>query len=600
MLFGVTPKNSGQVTLEAAPLGKGGEGEVYSLTAHSIDGIPESKHLVAKTYFEPEAGNRREKLKAMISSPVAEGGVAWPVAMLFTDKKEFQGYLMPKLESKTNREWLYLANVKDRRDVAPDFDVRYALVAVRNLAAAMLAVHNAGHRIGDVNESNITISANGTVFIVDTDSMQIQAADGSVYPCTVGKPEYTAPELSHGSLRDHVRTRESDVFAFAVAAYQLLTGGATPHQGVFDPNSSDDPMSNVERIRKGILPNLNPAGAIRYRFQPKPGVPVAALPGFLKAHLLAFLSVDPAQRLAVYDLHSLIRELDAYVGALEQCKKEKLHWHLPTDACGWCAEADRSGVDPWATQNVMTAPKQVELPTIGFGQHSSSSVSPVRAAPAVAGQHAHQANQQATNSGAAYSQPQPQAQQSQNQPPSPQRPKKYKGKVTVEYADGTWGVRPPISRLFRQSPRMAIWAVKEETPKPLKFWWSIDRDLANPLGLLIGAIIGLIFSTAWLSVPMVIGLQLQGTLWGTALMALAPFASLTAFIATVFMVISALVDRRKAAKQASLSAYRTESVAKTALWFIPLGFFYGMPIVVILLVLLGFGLFTFARAVARA
>src|SRR5690606_7730111 len=126
---------------------------------------------------------------------------------------------------------------------------RYAYAAVRNLAAAVLAVHGTGHRIGDLNESNIFLGADATVLIVDTDSMQIAARNGVTFPCAVGKPEFTAPELTHGSLRDNPRTVETDIFALAVAAYQLLSGGATPHQGSFDPQSDDDPMGQVERIR---------------------------------------------------------------------------------------------------------------------------------------------------------------------------------------------------------------------------------------------------------------------------------------------------------------------------------------------------------------
>lgn len=603
-MLGLTPRGSGSVTLETTPLGKGGEGEVFSVLSHTLSGIADAEHLVAKTYFEPDTNSRREKLKAMISSPVAEGGVAWPVAMLFTEDRDFKGYLMPKLESKTNREWLYLANAKDRRNVAPDFDVRYALVAVRNLAAAMLAVHNAGHRIGDVNESNITISANGTIFIVDTDSMQIRASDGTTYPCTVGKPEYTAPELSHGSLRDHQRTRETDVFAFAVAAYQLLTGGATPHQGVFDPNNPDDPMSNVERIRKGILPNLNPNGAIVFGFQPKPGVPVEALPSFLKDHLIAFLSVDPADRLSPNrDLHTLIRELDAYVLNLVQCGKQKLHWHQPGSPCGWCAAASKSGIDPWAAEIVQSAPKQMTLPAIGFGSATPANPTPQRAAPAIAGQQAHQANQYAAGAPHAYAPaaPYPGQYPSQSaQTAAPQRPKKIKGKITVAYADGTWGVRPPLSRLFRQSPRMAIHAMKEETPNVLKFWWSIDRALANPAGVALGFLMGLVFAFAWPAVSYQIANQMPNEPWSLPLVFAGLGAGFTAFLASTVLSISALVDRAKARKQGPLSNFKSESLIKTLLWYVPIGFFYGMPIVIILAGLLLFGLVTLARAAARA
>lgn len=606
-MLGLTPRSSGSVELEPVPLGKGGEGEVFSVKSHSIAGLLPADVLVAKTYFEPEINQRRDKLKAMISSPVAGEGVAWPQAMLFNDSKVFQGYLMHKLESKTNREWLYLANVKDRRQVAPDFDVRYALVAIRNLAAAILSVHAAGHRIGDINESNISVSATGTIFIVDTDSMQITADDGTIYPCTVGKPEYTAPELTHGSLRDHPRTSETDVFAFAVAAYQLLSGGATPHQGVFDPNNPDDPMSNVERIRKGILPSLDPNLARTFGFSPKPGVPVHAFPDFFREHIKGFLSVDPTSRISpTRNLNTLVRELDAYVANLEKCSQQKLHWHPRGAACEWCAEAATSGVDPWGTQTVLHAPKQVSLPAIGFDKGGSPQNLPNRAPAAVAGQQAHQANQYASGqpqqTQGQYS-PQQYASQQQQSPAqaAPQRPAKIKGKVTVEYADGSWGQRPQLSQLFRQSPRFAIWAMKEETPGILKFWWPIERKLASPLGLILGLVLGAVFSAAWFFFSTMFAATMDPGILKTLVSYLGLAAVGTTFIATLILAFSALRDRaRTKKKHGSLKNFAAENTGKTVLRFLPLGFFYGMPIVVILACLLVFGLTIFAKNVARA
>lgn len=55
---------------------------------------------------------------------------------------------MRKLDSTGYRSWAELSNAKDRREVAPDFDFRYALTASRNLAVAIGSVHYAGHKLG--------------------------------------------------------------------------------------------------------------------------------------------------------------------------------------------------------------------------------------------------------------------------------------------------------------------------------------------------------------------------------------------------------------------------------------------------------------------
>jgi serine/threonine protein kinase len=614
-MLGLTPTASGEVKFSAEPLGKGGEGSVFAVLSHTIPGIPEASKLVAKIYHAPEEENRKAKLKAMVTAPVSDDSVAWPQALVFDAQKQFQGYLMVKLEKASNREWLYLANVKERNRVAPDFDTRYALMAMRNLAAAILSVHSAGHLVGDINESNIFVKADASVLIVDSDSMQITDARGAMFPCVVGKPEYTAPELSYGSFRDNPRTSATDAFAFAVASFQLLTGGVTPHQGAFDPNSDDDPMSTVDRIRKGVLPALAPARAKTFGFTPRPGTPVAAFPSFLRKHLIAFLSPEPAQReTAELNLETLIREIDAYAPTLVRCSKERLHWHEPVKACLWCAEAARTGVDPWGTVVAKSAPAQISLPSIGFSDGSAPKPPASRAAPAIAGQQAHQANQHAgglptggdplqallaANPGLL------QAAAALNTPPgatavtpAATRPKLIKGKVTVEYADGSWGVRPPLSVLLKQSPKMWLWAVKEETWPILKFWWPVDRKLANPAALVFGFVFSilLVVANSLMAKALLVGNFVTIDVNLAIMLSLIPAA--TSLITVIWLLCSALKDRAKTKKKnGSLDGFEVESPIVTILRFIPVALFYGVPAVVLGTVA---GVFTLVRTIAKA
>lgn len=600
-MIGLTPTASGDVKLSSEPLGKGGEGSVYAVLSHSIPGIPPAEKLVAKIYHSPEEENRRAKLKTMVTSPVSDKAVAWPQALVFDAQKQFQGYLMVKLEKMSNREWLYLANTKERNKNAPDFDTRYAFMAVRNLAAAILAVHAAGHLVGDINESNVFVKANASVLIVDSDSMQIKDSQGIIYPCVVGKQEYTAPELSYGSFRDNLRTPETDIFAFAVASFQLLTGGATPHQGAFDPNSSDDPLSTVERIRKGILPGLAPVAAKKFGFSPRPGVPVEAFPSFLKEHFLAFLSPDVAARqTSSHSLEILIKDIDAYAPALVRCAKEKLHWHKANEVCSWCLQASLTGIDPWGTVAVKNAPAQMSLPAIGFNDGSAPTAAP-RATPAVAGQQAHQANQQASgapldpltqllSSNPAFLQAAVAAHAALTGAPAAGaataasvRPKKIKGKVTVEYADGSWGMRPPLSRMLRQSPKLFLWAVKEETWGVFKFWWPVERNVANPAALITGAVIAL----AFVYTNFILALNLLTTYIpeanGSVRFWIAAVPTATSLITSIWLMISAFRDRSTVKKNnhGKLTGFKQESMLLTIARFVPIVIFYGVPAVII-------------------
>lgn len=585
-LIALTKQGTANVEISESELGHGGEGSVFRVVKSEAADLPEASKMVAKIYHDPKIENRNEKLRAMLKNPVLSEGVAWPKALLFGEDQRFLGYLMDNIDNASNREWLYLANAKDRRRVAPDFNVRYAFAAIRNLGVAIEAIHSAGHCIGDINESNLLINASATVSVVDTDSMQISDSSGSVFPCTVGKPEYTAPELSHGSLRDNPRTVETDNFAFAVAAYQLISGGATPHQGAFDPNRDDEPISTVERIRKGVLPSLDPVFAKQFGFTPRPGVPIAALPEFMKKFFLQFLSIDPKQRNnSTCNLKLFIAELDSFIPQLTSCSVEKNHWKVSGETCGWCAEAKRSGVDPWASEASVS---QAKLRPITFSDGATSSQnSPQRAPAAIAGTSIPPSSAVGQtflpSPQVGYSsQPQPQTQ--------PSRPKKIRGKITVTYADGTWGIRPPMSALLIHNPKFAFFALKEETPNLLRFWWPKERLLAPKVGILLGFGTGVLISALWFFVTFATAPLIpifSATAGTSVLLTIAAVPAILSFLTTFLLFVSASRDRSSALKKVRPGMfYKEETVLKTLFNFVLVSLFYGVPALFALLFVL--------------
>ncbi len=587
-LIALTKQGTANVEISESELGHGGEGSVFRVVKSEAADLPEASKMVAKIYHDPKTENRNEKLRAMLKNPVLSEGVAWPKALLFGEDQRFLGYLMDNIDNASNREWLYLANAKDRRRVAPDFNVRYAFAAIRNLAVAIEAIHSAGHCIGDINESNLLINASATVSVVDTDSMQISDALGSVFPCTVGKPEYTAPELSHGSLRDNPRTIETDIFAFAVAAYQLISGGATPHQGAFDPNRDDEPISTVERIRKGVLPSLDPVFAKQFGFTPRPGVPIAALPEFMKKFFLQFLSTDPKQRnSSTCNLKLFIAELDSFIPQLTQCSVEKNHWKVSGESCGWCVEAKRSGVDPWASEASVS---QAKLRPITFSDGATSSQSsPQRAPAAIAGTSIPPSSAVGQTFSPSPqlgypSQPQPQA------TPQSSRPKKIRGKITVTYADGTWGIRPPMSALLIHNPKFAFFALKEETPGLLRFWWPKKRLLAPKVGILLGFATGVLISVLWFFVTFTTAPLIPiffATAGNSVLLSIAAAPAILSFLTTFLLFVSASRDRSSALKKVRPGmVYKEETVFKTLFNFVLVSLFYGVPALFALLFIL--------------
>jgi DNA-binding helix-hairpin-helix protein with protein kinase domain len=83
--------------------------------------------------------------------------------------------------------------------------------------------------VGDINGRNILVRSTGSVCLIDIDSIQI--GDGRQFPCTVGFPEYTPPELQGLKLADNRRNKDSDRFGLSVVVFQLLAMGRHPFDG---------------------------------------------------------------------------------------------------------------------------------------------------------------------------------------------------------------------------------------------------------------------------------------------------------------------------------------------------------------------------------
>jgi DNA-binding helix-hairpin-helix protein with protein kinase domain len=138
------------------------------------------------------------------------------------------GFLMPRVDG--HREIHALYGPTDRKAAFPDASWAFLVRAGRNLAAAFDAVHRHGHVIGDVNQGNVVVSRKATVRLIDCDSFQITHL-GRTYPCRVGVPLFTPPELQGHKLDCVERTPDHDRFGLAVLVFQLLFMGRHPFTG---------------------------------------------------------------------------------------------------------------------------------------------------------------------------------------------------------------------------------------------------------------------------------------------------------------------------------------------------------------------------------
>jgi DNA-binding helix-hairpin-helix protein with protein kinase domain len=204
-------------------LGEGGEGEVFEVV-----GQPSA---VAKVYRKPPDARQEQKLKAMATLAQADllKVAAWPTATLHQNPQgSLLGILMPRVSGYKEVHTLY--SPAHRKKEFPTADWSFLIQVAMNCAIAVEAIHRGGHAIGDVNQSNILVSPKAMVRLIDCDSFQINAG-GRCFPCEVGVPLYTPPELQGQSFRGVVRTPNHDRFGLAVLIFHLLFVGRHPFSG---------------------------------------------------------------------------------------------------------------------------------------------------------------------------------------------------------------------------------------------------------------------------------------------------------------------------------------------------------------------------------
>ncbi len=238
-----------------AEIGQGGEAVV-----HRIIGQPD---LIAKIYTgKPRAGYDR-KLDWMLHHPPTDptldyghASIAWPTDLLHNDQQRFVGYAMPFIDEAM--PLLQVFNPRLRARKLPGFDTRYLYRTARNLAVTLKAIHAQGYVVGDINESNVLVTSTAMVTIIDTDSFQVKEQDGArlvVYPCPVGKPEYTSPELQGQSFRETLQRPEQDCFGLGILIFQLLMQGSHPFRAKWLEAGEPPPIE--ERIRRGCFPHVD-------------------------------------------------------------------------------------------------------------------------------------------------------------------------------------------------------------------------------------------------------------------------------------------------------------------------------------------------------
>ncbi|HXG10910.1 MAG TPA: hypothetical protein VNK04_14215 [Gemmataceae bacterium] len=316
--------NTDQPIVLGPMLGQGGEGSVFE--------IPAAPTRAAKVYHRIPDPRKAAKLRAMagLASPDLLAAAAWPIATLHQRPGgPVVGLVMPKVVGAREIHALY--SPAHRKKDFPQADWAFLIRAAASCATAFEAVHRAGHVIGDVNQSNVLVSPEAKATLIDCDSYQVCAA-GRRFPCNVGVPLYTPPELQGQDLRGLVRTPDHDRFGLAVLIFHLLFMGRHPFAGRYLGQGE----MTLERAIREYHFAFAPTGA--HVMQPPPlSLPLSAVPpelAILFERAFGKSSSEPGARPTAAEWAAALEDLG---GRLQTCPLDLGHRFAPhLDRCPWC------------------------------------------------------------------------------------------------------------------------------------------------------------------------------------------------------------------------------------------------------------------------
>ena len=252
----VYASGSGSAYTLVKEIGGGGEGTVYAL---------DQPGMLAKIYNEKSCtAKTREKIKLMAGLKLNYKGICLPVEVLNDSYGNFTGFTMPEAKGQNLNELLGGSQLEFEQNF-PNWKkldlVKLAITILRKIKY----LHKKDILMGDISLNNIMFVSPDEVYFIDTDSYQC-----GPFPCTVGTPDFVAPELLGRDLKTVMRTEGNENFAIATLLFMIMMNGKQPYSHKGGSQSAADikamifPYGAGERPVPGGYENYQPEGLWRY------------------------------------------------------------------------------------------------------------------------------------------------------------------------------------------------------------------------------------------------------------------------------------------------------------------------------------------------
>lgn len=229
-----------EVDLSQPPIGEGGTGRVYVGTMISPTG--EHREVAVKFLYEDLPATMVERARREASIRIKNDNLIEMIDFITTEDPQTDGtsvtriHVISELLNGVMLRDLLNGEVTDKNGQTVEYAAemyrlyqkepkRFALEICRRILSALLALHDYGYIHRDIDPSNIMLTHDGKIKLIDLGiAHPIGHGDSSTTSVGtfVGKALYAAPELVLGDIEHQDST--TDIYAVGILLFQLITG----------------------------------------------------------------------------------------------------------------------------------------------------------------------------------------------------------------------------------------------------------------------------------------------------------------------------------------------------------------------------------------
>jgi serine/threonine protein kinase len=246
------------IQIDDKPLGEGGEGKIFVVTAPSqwLGYVAKIFHPKERTKDKHLKINYLKQNRPQFSDDCS---VIWAEELLF-ENRQFVGYLMREVPN--GIDLTYLCNLTISEKLPTFWHEKYnrehyqgllnRLQVCFNLAKAIAQIHQSKQYVlVDLKPENIKIRPTGEVSLLDLDSIEVIDNQQLIFPPQKLSPEYSPPEIKALKIQIDLIPETWDRFSLAVVFYKILFG-LHPFS-VTGKESWQELSSHEQKIQAGLF-----------------------------------------------------------------------------------------------------------------------------------------------------------------------------------------------------------------------------------------------------------------------------------------------------------------------------------------------------------